>query len=107
MFIEAHFVVRVDEAFGPTPETKLSFGTARVDVEQTSRLSDAYSAGASIINYKSPTGQKTLNFSIIQLLFVYFVLNQLQIPVHDRGECSFYPHDFIIGKLCKLLAFAL
>ena len=50
---------------------------------------------------------KTLKLSKIQLHFGIFDKIQLQARLHDRCECSFYPLNFIIGKLCKLLAFAL
>ena len=50
---------------------------------------------------------KTLKLSKIQLHFGIFDKIQLQARLHDRCECSFYPHDFIIGKLCELLTFAL
>ena len=42
---------------------------------------------------------KTINLSKKQLLFAAFTLNRLQSTLHDRCECRFYPHDFIIAKL--------
>ena len=81
LFIDAYFGARVDEGSAPVyqllghihctvnnnillnnarfsvparHETRLPFGTARVVVLQKSRSGDADSAGASVINYKSP-----------------------------------------------------